>query len=298
MAQNEGVLPSVRAQDIAEAQGVAYKDIATNQQANADAETPEYDPTKVSQAVESTVNFKAPTSYIEQATGTVAGQLQSLLSSDSPYIKQAEEKAKEQAGSRGLLNTTMAARAGQKAAIETALPIAQQDAQTYSQFQQAQQAAEYNQQTIQGEGIVSSFLVDQKASIERKNQAIQNAFNASLAGATEESKTMLSDLQNSYNLNIQNLENLAKKSLLEMELTADQSRAISEATAGIVQNYQISVENMLTDPDFIKMGAKAVNNAINQVQVLATNSIKFIGAAQGINLDTFVDAYFSDLTVL
>jgi hypothetical protein len=89
------------------------KDIATNQQANADAETPEYDPTKVSQAVESTVNFKATTSYIEQATGTVACQLQSLLSSDSPYVKQAEEKAKEHAGRRGLLNTTMAARAGQ-----------------------------------------------------------------------------------------------------------------------------------------------------------------------------------------
>jgi hypothetical protein len=298
MEDYEGVLPSVRAQDIAEAQGVAYKDLAANQQAQADQESTPYDPGQVSQAINSNIEFKAPSSYIDQATGTVAGQLQSLLASDSPYIKQAEEKAKDQAGSRGLLNTTMAARAGQKAAIETALPIAQQDATTFSQFQQAKQAADYNQQTIQGEGIVSSFLVDQKASIERKNQAIQNAFNASLAGAGEDSKIFLTDLQNSYNLNIQNLENLSKQTLLEMELTSDQARAISDAAAGIVQNYQISVENMLTDPDFLNMGAKAVNNAINQIQVLATNSIKFIGASQGINLDAFVDTYFSDLKVL
>jgi hypothetical protein len=67
-----------------------------------------------------------------KATETVAGQLNTLLSSESPYVKLARSKALETANQRGLLNTSIAAGAGEKAAIESALPIAQQDAQTYA----------------------------------------------------------------------------------------------------------------------------------------------------------------------
>ena len=65
---------------------------------------------------------------------TVAGQMDDLLKSDSPYMQQAATAGKQMAGSRGLLNSSMAAGAAQGAAISAAMPIAAQDAQTNSAF--------------------------------------------------------------------------------------------------------------------------------------------------------------------
>lgn len=69
---------------------------------------------------------------------SVQGQLDKILSSDSLYLQRAMSKAQAQANQRGLLNSTMAAGAGQAAAIDAALPIAQQDAQFNFQGGQAQ----------------------------------------------------------------------------------------------------------------------------------------------------------------
>lgn len=63
---------------------------------------------------------------------TVAGQMNSLLDKNSDYMKRAETKGLQLANSRGLLNTDFAVSAAHGAAMDAALPIAQQDAQTYN----------------------------------------------------------------------------------------------------------------------------------------------------------------------
>lgn len=80
---------------------------------------------------------------------TVAQQMNDLLSSNSDYMKRAQALAMENANKRGLLNSTMAAQAGTAAAIDAALPIATQDASTYSKQalvnqQYANTAAQFN----------------------------------------------------------------------------------------------------------------------------------------------------------
>lgn len=289
---------SQSAQDTAKAQGVAYSDIAKTEAERGTTNYKDYDATKVGGDLTSNVIYKAPESYIDSAKQTVSGQLSSLLASDSPYLKLNQEKAVEQAGSRGLLNTTIAAQAGRRAAIESALPIAQQDAQTYSQFAKAKQEADYGVQTIQAEAIVSGELNEQKAAIDRKNQDLQNSFTSILQGADEQSKTWIGDLQNTYNVAIQNLDILSKKQMQEIEMSAQQAQNVATQSSTIMQNYQVSVENLLQDPDFLNLGAAAVNNAVNQLQNLAANAILFVGKSQGIDLDPFVDAYLTDLKVL
>ena len=79
----------------------------------------------------------APSAYVapEYTPGedaTVEGRLKGLLSTGSPYLDAARARAAGVANSRGLLNSSMAATAGEKAAIESALPIAQQDATTFA----------------------------------------------------------------------------------------------------------------------------------------------------------------------
>lgn len=75
---------------------------------------------------------------------TVSGQLETLLNKESEYMKNAEKRANERSASLGLLGSSMASGAAQRAAIETAMPIAQQDAQTYSKAALAEQAT-YNE---------------------------------------------------------------------------------------------------------------------------------------------------------
>jgi hypothetical protein len=286
------------AQDTSKALGVSYEDLAKTEEQRPTTDFQDYDVTNVNDQIATNVDFKPTTSYIDEAKDTVAGQLNTLLADDNPYIQQAKQSALEQSASRGLQNTTLAAEAGRTAAIKAALPIAQQDAQTFAEFEKARQGAEYNVENIKAEAIVSSEMVEQKAAITEKTQQINNAFQARMAGADEQSKAWLADLQNSYNVGLQNLDAATKTTLTEMELNAKQAQGVADASAAIMQNYQVSVENMMTDPDFLNLGADAVNNAINQLQTLASNSIKFIGKSQGVDMDPFVDAYLSDLDVL
>ena len=63
---------------------------------------------------------------------TVAGQVNKLTAKGNPLIDQATTAAKQQSASRGLLNSTMGITAGLDAAYRAALPIAQQDANTFA----------------------------------------------------------------------------------------------------------------------------------------------------------------------
>lgn len=63
---------------------------------------------------------------------TVNSQLTRLLDANSVYVDQARQRAMQMANSRGLQNSSLAASAGEEAAIAQALPIAQQDASTFS----------------------------------------------------------------------------------------------------------------------------------------------------------------------
>lgn len=62
---------------------------------------------------------------------TVQGQVLKITGSDSPLMKQAERRAREEMAPRGLLNSSLAIGHAQEGVISQALPIAQQDANTY-----------------------------------------------------------------------------------------------------------------------------------------------------------------------
>lgn len=70
-----------------------------------------------------------------QPNSLVANQLQGLLASNSPYIQQAQQAGMNSAASRGLLNSSIASGASQAAAIQSAMPIAAQDASTNANLQ-------------------------------------------------------------------------------------------------------------------------------------------------------------------
>lgn len=75
--------------------------------------------------------MQGATTYKPSDNALVSNNLTKLLASDNPYMTLARSKAQAYSNSRGLLNSTMAGQAGERAAIESALPIAQQDASSY-----------------------------------------------------------------------------------------------------------------------------------------------------------------------
>jgi hypothetical protein len=78
---------------------------------------------------------------IDTGKETVSGQLDTLLGQDSPYLQRARAGAVQTANSRGLLNSSMAAGAGEAAAIDAALPIASADASVYGTASRDNQTA-------------------------------------------------------------------------------------------------------------------------------------------------------------
>jgi hypothetical protein len=71
----------------------------------------------------------------------VQNRLADLTSGDSRYIRDARLRAREQASANGMLMSSVSAGAAERAAIQSALPIAQQDAQAYGAMSAANQAA-------------------------------------------------------------------------------------------------------------------------------------------------------------
>lgn len=90
---------------------------------------------------------------VDAAKETVSGQLDSLLKASSPYIERARAGAAQYANKRGLLNSSIAAGAGEAAAIDAALPIANADAQIYGAASRDNQNAGNTALQFNAEGL-------------------------------------------------------------------------------------------------------------------------------------------------
>ena len=86
-------------------------------------------------------NYDPEKRSIDAAKETVSGQLDSLLAKDSPLSQRAMAGATQQSNRRGLVNSSMAAQAGQAALIDAAMPIANADANVYGAASRDNQSA-------------------------------------------------------------------------------------------------------------------------------------------------------------
>lgn len=110
-----------------------------------DAQT--YDATKVAgsapqmQAAQAQVDprseITAAQEQVDKENSTVQGQLKQLMDGDQRWAQGAVRRANETMAARGLGSSSLAGEAITNAVIESALPIAQQDANIFAQFQLA-----------------------------------------------------------------------------------------------------------------------------------------------------------------
>lgn len=136
--------------------------------------------------------------YMDRST-TSADRLTNMIDENSPYIQSAVNYANEASSGRGRINSSYAAGAGTRAAIDAAAPFAQQDAQTAAQFNLQEQTAESQlvRDNAQNEAnaLTASKLAEtnlvreqlvQDATMARLNVSNQHAIDTALTNADAE----------------------------------------------------------------------------------------------------------------
>jgi hypothetical protein len=149
----------------------------------------------------------APTTrQVDQPTGTVQGQVNSILSKDSPLMARARTLATQNMAQRGLVNSSMAQGAGVAAMIDKAAPIAAQDAATYNQVA-AENANTLNTSGQFNAGEINKFgqqtlqqnFQGQQAQLDRNQQS-------NLQVGQQEFQAGQTKIQNDYNKQMQMLQ--------------------------------------------------------------------------------------------
>lgn len=207
---------------------------------------------------------------VNPGTDTVSGQLSTILNSGSPLMQQAQSQAMDTANSRGLLNSSMAAGAGESAMIDKALPIASQDASTYNSNAATNTATQNQDKQFNA------------AATNASNQATANAANQSgLSAQTAEQDTALQTLKGTQATNLANIEANYK----DLMQTSASAASLFNATS---QN----INSILADPNTSGTQKQAsVNSATQQLQ----NSLNVIGSIANLNLGGLLD--FSSTSV-
>lgn len=152
----------------------------------------------------------------------VESRMNDMLSKGSAYRDQAETTAMQQSNKRGLLNSSMAATAGYSAAIQSALPIAQQDAQTMAT------AGQYN--TTQA-NTMSQFNAGQDQGMTLANMDAENA--ARQYGAESSNRGILTQAELTQQTNMANMDAQNAASQFNTQQT----------NTGIIRNSELDQEN-------------------------------------------------------
>lgn len=224
---------------------------------------------------------------------TVASQLKGIIDSGSPLMQQAEAHARDQANSRGLINSTQAITAGQGAVIAAATPIAAQDASTYA-------TAANN--TTTAENAAKSFGAGAENTKELQNSQIETQTsqfnagqeNAELSAASGASNQVgLAKLQATNQQALQTLIGSQQLAAIDaqgkiqttLQQMSNDNKVILQTSQGASSYYNTMLSYMssiTTNPNMTQdQKANALNNAVTQLND-GLDTMTSIGSIPGV----------------
>ena len=197
-----------------------------------------------------------PVEYKTPAEANVQDQVLKIVAQDSPLMQQARANAMESANARGLINSTIAVGEGQKAVINQAMPMAQQNAgqeyQSMKSTTDAQNAAaafeaqSKNTASLAGAQLATNTSIANAAAV---NDALKNF---SSAKNTTDLQTFLADLQAQTQRYLQELSSQTQLQVANIQSatsiqTANISASAQRDVAAINQQTQLGVAQLNTD---------------------------------------------------
>ena len=201
---------------------------------------------------------------LDQNTDTVEGRLNSIIDKNSALQQSAATRANEQMASRGLVNSSMAVGAGQKAVIDSALPIATSDAAAMqgvkSSNAQAANAASalgatgaQQQQAITRQGEVQAGLQESQGKIQAGLQEGQGIIQSRLQQERGEIETALQTADAASKVDLQARAAVIDKELQELKgaqestlsaQNADQAQAAAKLAGEIELSNQTELKKL------------------------------------------------------
>ena len=219
--------------------------------------------------------YDASLGVVNLDTDTVSGQLSKILSTDSPLVTRARAGAMQAANSRGLLNSSMAAGAGEAAAIDAALPIASADASTHSQQRLA------NQQV--------SNVADQFGAESVNKTGIINAGEANQAGRLAQQGTIetgLQTLRGTQQMDIATVQSNTQKYLGEIEANYKTLVQTNDSAGKLFQQSMDAINSILVSGD---LDATAKQSAIDKEMKLLESGLHVAGKIGDIDIASLLD---------
>lgn len=209
---------------------------------------------------------------------TVAGQMDKLLADNSKYLQSARASGMALANNRGLVNSSLAAGAAEKAAIDAAAPIAAQDASTYAASGLSAQNANQETKQLGYKGQIDSVV---------KMQELYNAavLQQQQGGITQENTAQ------KYALETQLQTTLKQMDInIDMEKIASNDRqSYVNAIGPIMQQYQNSYITIQQQPDNV-MDASAKAAALSDLHAMYKPQLESISNLYGYTVDWGVES--------
>ncbi len=234
--------------------------------------------------------FTPVTRTLDAANETTQGQMGALLAKDSPYLTAARARASAAMNQRGLLNSTLAGTAGEAAAIDAALPIAQADAGAYQvqagKNQDAQNvagqtnAAAENQFKLSDKGFQQQKDINTQQFLHTQGLNTQQFnYQAGLNQQQFQHQTDLNTQQEQAQTRLATLDQSFKTALAK--LNQDQAKELQALTAGYsatLQRDRNAAEMYMMAMQAIGQGYSNGNLNAAQQQALAASTISTLGA--------------------
>lgn len=175
---------------------------------------------------------------------TTLGQVNSMLQQDSEYLQNARTGAMQQANARGLLNSSIAASAGEKAAIDAAALIGDATANQYQKAKLTTEQLQSSMDVAQLSADTQKRIADLNASVSRDNAQL-SADTANTSSALSSYRSIADSTNQQINaiLTSPSLTPEAKQQAIDSTLMRhDEYLAFSDAITGYELSSMITYE--------------------------------------------------------
>jgi len=225
--------------------------------------------------------FQGAQTQVNQPTDTVQGQITGIIDANSPLMQQAARRANEAANARGLLNSSIAVGAGQEAVMDRALPIATQDANTYTNTRLANQNSTNAglQFSAAAENQASQTNATLGTDTSQKNAAAAN--NLQLTNMDQAFKTAVANTDAQNKVVLQQLGDQTKVGLANIEADYKTLMQTSSSAADMYRQTLDSIGKVVSDTN---MNAAAKATAINGYMGWLKTSMNLVASINGVDL--------------
>lgn len=218
---------------------------------------------QISAPTQNTFGYNAGQRTVDPAKETVAGQFNALTQSDNPLITMGRTMAKQEMNKKGLLNSSMAIGAADAAAYQTALPIAQADAKTYSDNADRNLAYTNDALKTNTGSLNDSAKMNMSAAMEASKSNLDAANKMSLANIQSSYETLIQANQSASDMYAKTMQNITDISMsADLDATA-KTNAINTQLAMLDTSLQmVGKMNDLGLGDLLNFNYNAGNGTV------------------------------------